>query len=433
MTLANVAVTSTNGDITVNTVRVGLGNASVSTNTAVGVSALQANTTGLENVSVGYQSSYSNTTGFDNTAIGYTALYSNQTGRSSCAYGVRALYTSTVSDNAAFGVEALYSNTTGLYNFASGPRDAAGNAPMYSNTTGSYNIGIGAGALKSNTTASYNVAVGYQALYNKTGTGNYSVALGIQAGLNVTSGERNTFIGTTAGSSVTTGSYNTFVGCLDSTGGLAAGAAITTGSKNSILGNYSGNNGGLDIRTASNYIVLSDGDGNPQTSIDSTAKMTIGASGFNGGIRMPSTGGTIYIASITSNSQFQISYNSTSAGVALASGATSWSSFSDSRLKNVTGTYTNALSDILQIQPVKFTWKNDKTNTPKVGVLAQSVQNVVPEAMDSTTYEMDGDTEYLQVRYTELIPIMIASIQELKTIVDAQAAEIAALQAKVGA
>ena len=38
----------------------------------------------------------------------------------------------------------------------------------------------------------------------------------------------------------------------------------TTGSKNTILGGYNGNQGGLDIRTASNQIVLSDGDGNPR-------------------------------------------------------------------------------------------------------------------------------------------------------------------------
>ena len=37
---------------------------------------------------------------------------------------------------------------------------------------------------------------------------------------------------------------------------------MTTGSKNTILGRYSGNADGLDIRTSSNNVVLSDGDGN---------------------------------------------------------------------------------------------------------------------------------------------------------------------------
>ena len=145
-------------------------------------------------------------------------------------------------------------------------------------------------------------------------------------------------------------------------------------------------------------------------------------------MRIPSTGGISYVGNINSATVFQIAYNSTSAGVQLSSGATSWGTFSDSRLKNITGTYTNALNDIAQIQPVKFTWKSDESNKPQVGVIAQSIQNVVPEAIDSTTIEMDGTEEYLTVRYTELIPLMIASIQELKTELDATKAEVAALK-----
>jgi hypothetical protein len=45
---------------------------------------------------------------------------------------------------------------------------------------------------------------------------------------------------------------------------MDSGYLVTTGAKNTILGRYSGNQGGLDIRTASNYIVISDGDGNPR-------------------------------------------------------------------------------------------------------------------------------------------------------------------------
>jgi hypothetical protein len=145
-------------------------------------------------------------------------------------------------------------------------------------------------------------------------------------------------------------------------------------------------------------------------------------------MRVPSTGGIGYVGNINSASVFQIAYNSTSAGVQLSSGATSWGTFSDSRLKNITGTYTNALNDIAQIQPVKFTWKSDEDSKPQVGVIAQSIQNVVPEAVDSTTIEMDGTEEYLTVRYTELIPLMIASIQELNAKVDAQAVRIAELE-----
>jgi hypothetical protein len=117
-----------------------------------------------------------------------------------------------------------------------------------------------------------------------------------------------------------------------------------------------------------------------------------------------------------------------SGGVRLTNTATSWTSDSDERLKNITGTYSNALSDIAKIQPIKFTWKSDELNTPQVGVTAQSVQLVVPEAVSATTMIDGDDTQYLGVRYTELIPLMIAAIQELNAKVDAQAAEIATLK-----
>ena len=66
----------------------------------------------------------------------------------------------------------------------------------------------------------------------------------------------NTFIGGLAGKD-TTGSRNTFLG-------YNSGISVTSGEKNTILGRYSGNQGGLDIRTSSNNIVLADGDGNPK-------------------------------------------------------------------------------------------------------------------------------------------------------------------------
>jgi hypothetical protein len=115
-------------------------------------------------------------------------------------------------------------------------------------------------------------------------------------------------------------------------------------------------------------------------------------------------------------------------GVVLSHNATSWASNSDLRLKNVISTYTNALADIAQIQPIKFTWKSDTTNTPCVGVIAQSVQSVIPEAV-SQSKSIEGDeTEYLQVRYTELIPLMIAAIQEQQALIETLTQRITVLE-----
>jgi hypothetical protein len=111
-------------------------------------------------------------------------------------------------------------------------------------------VGRGAGAVASNT------AVGASALAtNSTGFSNTS--LGSNAGFSIDSGTQNVCIGEYSGQGMTIGSNNTFVG-------QGAGYMITTGGKNVILGSYYGNQDGLDIRTASNYAVISDGDGNRQ-------------------------------------------------------------------------------------------------------------------------------------------------------------------------
>ena len=59
-----------------------------SDNTAFGLEALTANTTGIGNTAIGFWTLRSNTTGFDNIAIGAGALTSNTAGRSNIAIGV---------------------------------------------------------------------------------------------------------------------------------------------------------------------------------------------------------------------------------------------------------------------------------------------------------------------------------------------------------
>ena len=111
-------------------------------------------------------------------------------------------------------------------------------------------------------------------------------------------------------------------------------------------------------------------------------------------------------------------------GCQITQGATAWTDISDERLKTITGTYDNALEDLKQVKPVKFTWNQHPENGPQVGVIAQSVQNVVPEAISTITYPSDQQ-EYLGVRYTELIPILIAGLQEATARIEALEAQVA--------
>lgn len=269
-TLGVSPVTPSGTSALVDGMTVGRGAGEVATNTAVGASALAANTTGGNNTSLGYQSLFSNTTNTGSTAFGSQAGYSSTVVVD--AFGYQALYANTVGlRNVAFGIYSLSGNTTGNSN------NAFGRASLGSNTTGSNNTAFGDVALASNTTASNNTAVGYQAAYSNT-TGGTGTAVGYKAGYSNQTGSNNTFLGSFAGYLATdryntfvggnagynsTGAYNTFVGAISS-GGYGCAELMTTGSYNTILGAFNGNQGGLDIRTLNYWIVLSSGDGSPK-------------------------------------------------------------------------------------------------------------------------------------------------------------------------
>ena len=282
-------------DLTVYGLTVGRGGGAVSTNNAVGASALAANTSGSYNSAIGYQSSQSIQGGGGNVSFGGLALRLNVSGDSNSAFGVNALENNTGSNNTGIGRQALSSNNTASNNTAvgyqagysiTGTNNTFGGAFAGANiTTGTYNTGWGHGTINGSAgTGSYNTALGFEAL-NRNTTASNNTAVGYQAGYNlITSGE-NTAVGyqalytnTASGDNVAVGrnALRLSTGAGNTVIGEGGGSAITTGAKNTILGRYTGNQGGLDIRTASNYIVLSDGDGNPRGIFDSSGNLLVG-------------------------------------------------------------------------------------------------------------------------------------------------------------
>lgn len=92
--------------------------------------------------------------------------------------------------------------------------------------------------------------------------------------------------------------------------------------------------------------------------------------------------------------------------------ATDFIASSDERLKTKVGTLDNALDKVCSIDGFLYTW-NDKAQskdkeTVQVGVSAQQVQEVLPEAV------AEGEEGYLGVKYDKLVPLLIESIKELK-------------------
>jgi hypothetical protein len=213
--LAVTGAISSTTDATLSGLTVGKGAGAIATNTAVGLSALNANTTGSFNTASGLSALRNNTTGSSNTANGAGALRNNTTGDSNTASGRDALNANTTGiNNTASGKDALRDNTTGTSNTASGQ------TALQSNTTGYSNTATGLSALLNNTTGYSNTATGRSALLsNTTGTGN--TASGRDALYSNTTGNSNTASGDNALLSNTTGSGNTAINPRNSAGAYA--------------------------------------------------------------------------------------------------------------------------------------------------------------------------------------------------------------------
>jgi hypothetical protein len=308
-------------DLTVYGLTVGRGAGAISTNTAVGASALAANTTGTVNVAVGRLALQANTTGGYNTATGNGALYSNISGANNSAFGEESLFSNTTaSHNTAVGFAALSSVATNPYNTAVGSRSLEAATGSYntalgylagstvttatgSNTsigaqagaavtasTGSGNVAVGAYALTANTTGGFNVAIGGGVINATSGplmantTGGANVAVGSQALQANTTASNNTAVGYQAGYSNTTGDQVTYIGQQSGYGRTGYGNTAIgyqslyaggTGYTNTAIGRQSlslltsgfnntaiGNGSGSVMTTGSNNTILGNFSGN---------------------------------------------------------------------------------------------------------------------------------------------------------------------------
>ena len=102
-------------------------------------------------------------------------------------------------------------------------------------------------------------------------------------------------------------------------------------------------------------------------------------------------------------------------GVNLSPNANSWGTYSDERLKKDITDLTNGLDKISAMRPVNFKYKSDAEDfRNRIGIIAQSIVGQVDEALDQTKIS-DDDTLYYNVRYQDLIPVLVKAIQEQQT------------------
>ena len=95
---------------------------------------------------------------------------------------------------------------------------------------------------------------------------------------------------------------------------------------------------------------------------------------------------------------------------------------SDIRLKNVGEPFTAGLNELEKLNFYHFTFKKDKDQVPQVGVMAQDLQKVFPQAVSK------DDGGWLTIRWDEMFYAAINAIKELNTKVCAIAKDVTNLK-----
>ncbi len=99
---------------------------------------------------------------------------------------------------------------------------------------------------------------------------------------------------------------------------------------------------------------------------------------------------------------------------------------SDTRLKKNIKPLSYGLKEVLKIEPISYSWKDDNTNKTKVGVSAQQLKTVVPEVVNTG----EDAQQTLGVNYAELVPVLINAIKEQQTQIEELKAKVKALESK---
>jgi hypothetical protein len=275
------------------------------------------------------------------------------------AEGTRALFNRTTGVwNTANGFEALYHDYAGSSNTATGIR------ALFFTTYGEKNTGYGALALYENHQGGQNVAVGYQTIFYGTTAGD-STAIGYRA-LYITA-RYPAFHGGPSG--------------VTAVGSLAL-YGDGPGSGNVALGFQAGFHVSF---TDLNIHIANTGDANNSD----LSTIRLGTTGehsktFIAGIRGVSTG------------------VSNAVPVVIDSAGQLGTMSSSRRFKNEIKPMDQSSESILALEPVRFHYKSDATNTPHFGLIAEEVAQVDPNLVVD-----DADGEIYTVRYDAINEMLL--------------------------
>lgn len=359
-------------------------------NSAFGSKAMTNNGSGDYNSAFGSNALELSTSGNNNSAFGSSALKENTSGSSNSAFGVSALATNSGSNNSAFGTLALGQNIFGQFNSGFGfASDVASSGLTNATAIGAYaevatsnSMVLGSINGVNGATASVNVGIGTSAPQTRLDILDENVVtnFGVDGNLLV---RTNNPQAADIGGSITLG------GMIDDAALLQRNFASVEGRKtNSVLNSNSG------------YLMFK----------------TNNAGALAERMRITATG-DVGIGTATPGGQFELSLNE-----GRKPGTTTWTIVSDSRLKTVNGLYTKGLNEIVQLQPIRYHYKNngerkfeqEVLDTEFSGFIAQEVQPLFPDAV-----QVDEDG-FLSFNMHSILVASINAIKELNAKIEAK-------------
>jgi hypothetical protein len=313
--------------------------------------------------------------------------------------------------NTAIGSSALFSNETGSEN------TAVGDLSLRANTSGNRNTALGRRSLWENTLGSNNVALGFESLASSNGNDN--IAVGRNTGIPNGTGSWNVFIGSNAGSSLPIAAANKLVinnSTLSSGrdaliyGDFAADSLLLnarTFIRNDLKLNGSGVNAGIELGFG---IVKETNAGRMGYGLFTPNSLDIVGGGTliaNRSIKFWAEGGTSFVGKVIPDFDNAFTLGESGRRWSQVWSANGTIQTSDANLKTNIQASPYGLNEVLQLNPVQYNWKEQPDGKKEVGLLAQEVLKLIPEAV-----VVPEDGSAMGMKYSELIPVLIKAIQE---------------------
>jgi hypothetical protein len=97
---------------------------------------------------------------------------------------------------------------------------------------------------------------------------------------------------------------------------------------------------------------------------------------------------------------------------------------SDARLKQGINSLKYGLSEVMRLRPVSFKWKEGGDSRTHLGLIAQEVEQIIPEAIEQAA----TPNAPMGMNYTSIVPVLIKAVQEQQAEIASKDAQITALQ-----